>query len=46
MSPPLRELSLAPGRYQVIVRNASAGDHRMTLTVAPGRPASITHEFN
>lgn len=46
VSPPLRELSLAPGRYQVIVRNASAGDHRMTLTVAPGRPASITHEFN
>jgi len=45
VSPPLRELSLAPGRYQVTVRNASAGDHRMTLTVAPGRPAAITHEF-
>ncbi|EHK62821.1 hypothetical protein [Achromobacter arsenitoxydans] len=45
ISPPLRELSLAPGRYQVTVRNASAGDHRMTLTVAKGQPASITHEF-
>lgn len=45
VSPPLRELALPPGRYQVTVRNASAGDHRMTLTVAPGRPASITHEF-
>jgi hypothetical protein len=45
VSPPLRELSLPPGRYQVTVRNASAGDYRMTLTVAPGRPASITHEF-
>ncbi len=45
VSPPLRELSLPPGRYQVTLRNASAGDHRMTLTVAPGRPASITHEF-
>lgn len=45
VSPPLRELSLPPGRYQVTVRNASAGEHRMTLTVAPGRPASITHEF-
>jgi len=45
VSPPLRQLSLAPGRYQVTVRNASAGEHRMTLTVAPGRPAAITHEF-
>ncbi|MEN4917278.1 hypothetical protein ABE485_01315 [Achromobacter spanius] len=45
ISPPLRELSLAPGRYQVTVRNATAGDHRMTLTVAPGRPVSITHAF-
>ncbi|MFD4836151.1 hypothetical protein ACFWP0_01490 [Achromobacter sp. NPDC058515] len=45
VSPPLRELSLAPGRYQVTVRNASSGDHSMTLTVAPGRPAAITHEF-
>lgn len=45
ISPPLRELSLAPGRYQVTVRNASAGDHRMTLTVAPGKPATIAHEF-
>ncbi|MCY1377439.1 hypothetical protein D9M68_704360 [compost metagenome] len=45
VSPPLRELSLAPGRYQVTVRNASAGEHRMTLTVAPGKPAAITHQF-
>lgn len=45
VSPPLRELSLAPGRYQVTLRNASAGDHRMTLTVTAGRPASIVHEF-
>ena len=45
VSPPLREISLAPGRYQVTVRNASAGDHSMTLTVAPNRPAIITHEF-
>ncbi|MGE8619341.1 MAG: hypothetical protein ACN6O0_16075 [Achromobacter spanius] len=45
VSPPLRELSLAPGRYQVTVRNASAGEHRMTLTVAAGKPAAISHEF-
>ncbi|WP_156124194.1 hypothetical protein [Achromobacter sp. RTa] len=45
VSPPLRQLSLAPGRYQVTVRNASAGEHRMTLTVAPGKPAAIAHEF-
>lgn len=45
VSPPLRELSLAPGRYQVTVRNASGGEHRMTLTVAPDRPAVITHQF-
>ncbi|MFF7058919.1 hypothetical protein ACFY89_19740 [Achromobacter spanius] len=45
VSPPLRELSLSPGRYQVTVRNASAGEHRMTLTVAAGKPASISHEF-
>lgn len=45
VSPPLREISLAPGRYQVTVRNASAGDHSMTLTVAPDRPAVISHEF-
>lgn len=45
VSPPLRELSLTPGRYQVTVRNASAGEHRMTLTVAAGKPAAISHEF-
>lgn len=45
VSPPLRELSLAPGRYQVTVRNASGGEHRMTLTVASNRPAAITHKF-
>ncbi|MFY0477603.1 hypothetical protein [Achromobacter marplatensis] len=45
VSPPLRELSLAPGRYQVTVRNASAGEHSMTLSVAPNRPAVISHEF-
>ncbi|MGH8818264.1 MAG: hypothetical protein ACREX5_16820, partial [Achromobacter pestifer] len=45
VSPPLRELSLAPGRYQVTVRNSSSGDHSMTLTVAPNKPAAITHEF-
>ncbi|CAB3669440.1 hypothetical protein [Achromobacter pestifer] len=45
VSPPLRELSLAPGRYQVTVRNSSSGDHSMTLTVAPNKAAAITHEF-
>lgn len=45
VSPPLRELSLTPGRYQVTVRNATAGEHRMTLTVAADKPAAISHEF-
>ncbi|AMD45145.1 hypothetical protein LK440_16555 [Bordetella holmesii] len=45
VSPPLRELKLAPGKYNVVVRNADLSPYRATLEVKPGSSASIRHIF-
>ncbi|MFU2071511.1 hypothetical protein ACLQ9R_20720, partial [Bordetella hinzii] len=45
ISPPLRELKLAPGKYSVVVRNADLPPYRTTLEVKAGRPAGIRHTF-
>ncbi|OZI77001.1 hypothetical protein [Bordetella genomosp. 12] len=45
VSPPLRELKLAPGKYNVVVRNADLSPYRVTLDVKPGSSASISHVF-
>lgn len=45
ISPPVKELKLIPGKYQVVVRNADLPPLRMTLEVRPGKPAVISHTF-
>ena len=45
VSPPVKELKLLPGKYQVVVRNADLPPLRMTLDVKAGRPAVISHTF-
>lgn len=45
VSPPVKELKLIPGKYQVVVRNADLPPMRMTLEVRAGRPAVISHTF-
>ncbi|MDX3905821.1 MAG: hypothetical protein QHC78_09050 [Pigmentiphaga sp.] len=44
-SPPLRELSLPPGKHRIVVRNADLPPYETTLTIQPGKPASIEHQF-
>lgn len=45
ISPPVKDLKLIPGKYQVVVRNADLPSLRMTLEVKPGKPAVISHTF-
>lgn len=45
ISPPVKEIKLIPGKYQVVVRNADLPPFRMTLEVRPGKPAVISHTF-
>lgn len=46
VSPPLGQVMLAPGTYNVTIRNPGAGDHRVTISVVPGGGASISHRFD
>jgi len=45
ISPPVKELRLIPGKYQVVVRNADLPPYRTTLEVKAGRPGVISHTF-
>ncbi|SSW62247.1 serine/threonine protein kinase [Achromobacter agilis] len=45
ISPPVKELRLIPGKYQVVLRNANLPPYRATLEVKAGRPAVISHTF-
>lgn len=45
LSPPVKELRLIPGKYQVVLRNADLPPYRTTLEVRPGKPAVISHVF-
>ncbi len=45
ISPPVKELRLIPGKYQVLLRNADLPPYRATLEVKPGKPAVISHAF-
>jgi hypothetical protein len=45
VSPPLKTLSLAPGRYEITVRNNAGPDYRQTLNVTAGGKAAISHTF-
>ncbi|MFY2609994.1 serine/threonine protein kinase [Achromobacter ruhlandii] len=45
ISPPVKELRLIPGKYQVVLRNANLPPYRATLEVKAGKPAVISHVF-
>lgn len=45
VSPPLKQLRLAPGTYTITVRNADLPPHRVTVTVQAGKPVTISHTF-
>ncbi|KGD98458.1 serine/threonine protein kinase [Achromobacter sp. RTa] len=45
ISPPVKELRLIPGKYQVVVRNADLPPYRTSLEVKAGRPGVISHTF-
>lgn len=45
ISPPVKELRLIPGKYQVVLRNADLPPYRMTLEVKAGKSAVISHVF-
>ena len=46
VSPPLRQISLAPGTYRVSIRNPHARAHQYALTVPAGRSSvAIKHQF-
>ncbi|WP_447922610.1 serine/threonine protein kinase [Achromobacter aegrifaciens] len=45
ISPPVKELRLIPGKYQVVLRNADLPPYRVTLEVKAGKPAVISHVF-
>ena len=44
ISPPVKELRLIPGKYQVVLRNADL-PYRGTLEIKAGKPAVISHVF-
>ncbi len=45
ISPPVKEIRLIPGKYQVVLRNADLPPYRATLEIKPGQPAVISHTF-
>jgi hypothetical protein len=45
VSPPLKSLSLAPGKYDITIRNNAGPDHHQTLNVTAGQSAVISHTF-
>ena len=46
VSPPLRQLNLLPGSYQITVRNPNAPSYSKRVSISPGqRSVAITHQF-
>ncbi|WP_175176062.1 serine/threonine protein kinase [Achromobacter pestifer] len=45
ISPPVKELRLIPGKYQVVLRNADLPPYRGTLEIKAGKAAVISHVF-
>ncbi|KRC75084.1 serine/threonine protein kinase [Achromobacter sp. Root83] len=45
ISPPVKEIKLIPGKYQVVLRNADLPPFRTTLEVKAGKAAVLSHTF-
>jgi hypothetical protein len=46
VSPPLNSMTLAPGTYDITIRNNAGPDVHQSLTVTAGKTATISHRFN
>jgi len=46
VSPPLKQISLPPGKYAVAVRNPAGPEYRVSLDVQAGRRAAVSHSFD
>lgn len=45
VSPPLKSLSLAPGSYRIVIKNAGLPEFSTTIRVRSGKTAGVSHEF-
>jgi type IV secretory pathway VirB10-like protein len=45
LSPPVKTMNLAPGRYRVEVRNTTFVPHKTVVQVKAGEQATVQHEF-
>jgi hypothetical protein len=43
--PPMTDLELPPGRYQVEIRNSAAAPYRVSVEVKAGEPQRVRHKF-
>ena len=46
VSPPLRQLSLIPGKHLIVVQNTSLPPHTEHVDLKPGEQLTIRHRFN
>jgi len=46
VSPPLRQVSLSPGKHLVVVQNTSLPPHTEQVDLKPGEQLTIRHRFN
>jgi eukaryotic-like serine/threonine-protein kinase len=44
-SPPLTELSLSPGRHQIVIRNSDQPPHSVVVNVTADQPVTLKHKF-
>ena len=46
VSPPLRQVSVSPGKHLVVVQNTSLPPHTEQVDLKPGEQLTIRHRFN
>jgi len=44
-APPLNEITLSEGKHHITVHNGDFPPYNATVTVTPGRPATIKYKF-
>ena len=46
VAPPLRQLSVSPGKHLIVVQNTSLPPHTEQVDLKPGEQFTIRHRFN
>jgi len=46
VSPPMRQISVSPGKHQIVVQNTSLPPHTEQIDLKPGEQFTIRHRFN